>query len=85
MGFWYCSGGAVNLVSPLINYGLGSIQGSIAPSRGTHIKMLRFSAFHDIKPIVQTFPLTAEGLEDAMDKLRRGQVRYRAVLVAEGA
>ncbi|KAF5703630.1 allantoate permease [Fusarium mundagurra] len=29
MGFWYSSAGAVNLVSPLINYGLGSIKGSI--------------------------------------------------------
>jgi MFS family permease len=37
MGFWYCSGGAVNLVSPLINYGLGSIQGSIAGWRILYI------------------------------------------------
>jgi MFS family permease len=30
MGFWYSSSSAVNLVSQLINYGLGSITGSIA-------------------------------------------------------
>lgn len=37
MGFWYSSGGAVNLVSPLINYGLGSIKGSIAGWRILYI------------------------------------------------
>ncbi|EGN98660.1 hypothetical protein SERLA73DRAFT_181230 [Serpula lacrymans var. lacrymans S7.3] len=61
------------------------IQGSITPSRGTHIKMLRFAAFHQIKPIVQTFPMNLEGIEDAMQKLEKGEVRYRAVLVVEGA
>ncbi|KAF5665259.1 allantoate permease [Fusarium circinatum] len=37
MGFWYSSGGAVNLVSPMINYGLGSIKGSIAGWRILYI------------------------------------------------
>jgi predicted MFS family arabinose efflux permease len=37
MGFWYSSSGAVNLVSPLINYGLGSIDGTIAGWRILYI------------------------------------------------
>ncbi|KAG1729614.1 chaperonin 10-like protein [Suillus paluster] len=60
----------------LVNNGL-TLQGSICPSRGTHVKMLRFAALHGIKPIVQEFPLTRTG------KLEKGEVRYRAVLVAE--
>ena len=66
----------------LVENGL-RVQGGICPSRGTHVKMLRFAAFHGIKPISQTFPLTVEGIEEAMEKLDKGKMRYRAVLVAE--
>jgi len=59
------------------------IQGCICPSRGVHVKMLRFAAFHGIKPLIQQFPMSVEGIEDAMTKLGKGQVRYRAVLVVE--
>ncbi|KAG1805977.1 chaperonin 10-like protein [Suillus subaureus] len=60
-----------------------TLQGSICPSRGTHVKMLKFAALHSIKPIVEEFPLTKAGIEKAMGKLENGDVRYRAVLVAE--
>ncbi|KAG1726187.1 uncharacterized protein EDB91DRAFT_1061732, partial [Suillus paluster] len=66
----------------LVNNGL-TLQGSICPSCGTHVKMLRFAALHGIKPIVQEFPLTRTGIEKSMEKLEKGEVRYRAVLVAE--
>ncbi|KAG0700297.1 hypothetical protein DFH29DRAFT_1080778 [Suillus ampliporus] len=66
---------------PLVSKGL-TIQGSFCASRGVHAKMLRFAAVHGIKPITQEFPLTAEGIEGAMAKLDKGEVRYRAVLVA---
>ncbi|KAF9243493.1 chaperonin 10-like protein [Melanogaster broomeanus] len=58
------------------------VQGCICPSRGVHVKMLRFAAFHGIKPITQKFQMGVEGIEDAMKRLDSGQVRYRAVLVA---
>jgi len=58
------------------------VQGCICPSRGVHVKMLRFAAFHGIKPIIQQFQMSVEGIEDAMKKLENGRVRYRAVLVA---
>ncbi|KAG1895332.1 chaperonin 10-like protein [Suillus fuscotomentosus] len=60
-----------------------TLQGSICPSRGTHIKMLRFAALHHIKPIIEEFPLTEAGIEEAIQKLENGEVRYRAVLVAQ--
>ncbi|KAG2340750.1 GroES-like protein [Suillus weaverae] len=66
----------------LVNNGI-TLQGSICPSRGTHVKMLRFAALHGVKPIVQEFPLTEDGIEEAMEKLEKGEVRYRVVLVAE--
>jgi D-arabinose 1-dehydrogenase-like Zn-dependent alcohol dehydrogenase len=66
---------------PLLSKGL-TIQGSFCASRGVHVKMLTFAALHHIKPITQEFPLTVEGIEEAMAKLEKGEVRYRAVLVA---
>ncbi|KAG1849752.1 hypothetical protein F4604DRAFT_1593274, partial [Suillus subluteus] len=66
---------------PLLSKGL-TIQGSFCASRGVHVKMLTFAAIHHIKPITEEFPLTVEGIEEAMDKLEKGEVRYRAVLVA---
>jgi D-arabinose 1-dehydrogenase-like Zn-dependent alcohol dehydrogenase len=53
------------------------------PARNVHNKMLQFAAFHGIKPIIQTFPLNVEGIEEAMHKLEKGQLRYRAVLIAQ--
>ncbi|KIJ66884.1 hypothetical protein HYDPIDRAFT_180557 [Hydnomerulius pinastri MD-312] len=67
---------------PLLLKGM-RIQGTICPSRGIHVKMLRFVAQHKVEPTVQEFPLTVEGIEEAMGKLDKGDVRYRAVLVAE--
>jgi D-arabinose 1-dehydrogenase-like Zn-dependent alcohol dehydrogenase len=42
--------------------------------------MLEFAAKHDIKPTIEKFPLTKQGVIDAMQKLRDGKVRYRGVL-----
>ncbi|KAI6042531.1 NADP-dependent alcohol dehydrogenase [Pisolithus marmoratus] len=61
------------------------IQGGFCPSRALHVKMLRFAALHGIKPVIQKFPLTLEGVQEAIDKLEKGQIRYRGVLVAPGA
>ncbi|KAG2035203.1 chaperonin 10-like protein [Suillus americanus] len=74
-----------NLTFPYMEFVVNGItlQGSICPSRGTHVKMLRFAALHNIRPIVEEFPLTKAGIEKAIEKLESGDVRYRAVLVAE--
>ena len=48
-----------------------------------HRQMLEFAALHSIKPIVMKFPMSEEGIEDAMGTLRDGKMRYRGVLVPQ--
>ncbi len=55
-----------------------SISGSPVGSPGTIATMLDFAARHDIKPVIERFHF--EQANEALDKLRRGKVRYRAVL-----
>lgn len=64
----------------LISKGL-AVQGSLVAPRLLHRKMLEFAALQQIKPIVQEFPMTEEGIEEAMDRLSRNDVYYRAVLI----
>lgn len=59
------------------------IQGSLVAAREIHREMLDFAAYHNIKPINQTFPMTIEGIEEAFATLDSGKMRYRAVLVAQ--
>nr|GAT60609.1 predicted protein [Mycena chlorophos] len=57
------------------------VQGSIVASRASHRRMIEFAARNDIKPIIEKFPMSKAGVEQSMQKLREGKVRYRAVLV----
>ncbi|CAH0058213.1 unnamed protein product [Clonostachys solani] len=57
------------------------IQGSLVASRHSIRTLLDFAARKNIKPTIMTFPLDACGIETAMQKLREGQIRYRAVLI----
>ena len=59
------------------------IQGSLVASRKGIRTLLEFVARHKIVPTVMTFPLTVEGIEEAMQTLREGKMRYRGVLVRE--
>ena len=68
---------------PLLSNGL-RIQGSIVAPRAVHRRMLNFAAFHGIKPIIQKYKLDREGIEKAMADLRKGKMRYRGVLCADG-
>lgn len=43
--------------------------------------MLSFAAKHGVKPQIEKFPMTTEGVTEAMQKLRDGKMRYRGVLV----
>lgn len=45
--------------------------------------MLEFSALHGVKPIIEKFPMTEKGIQEALDKLNDGSMRYRGVLVPE--
>ncbi|SPN99707.1 probable NADP-dependent alcohol dehydrogenase [Cephalotrichum gorgonifer] len=76
------SGDLVIPYLPLLLAGI-RIQGSIVATRAVHREMLAFAALHKIKPVIEKFPMTEEGIKEAMDKLDSGNVRYRAVLVPE--
>ncbi|KAL4861299.1 hypothetical protein BDV12DRAFT_191177 [Aspergillus spectabilis] len=65
-----------------INKGI-KIIGSMIPSRAIHRQMLDFAALHDVRPIVEVFPMNEEKIAEALDKLDMGQITYRAVLVPE--
>lgn len=67
---------------PLLLKGI-RIQGSVVAPRAIHNEMLRFAAVHGIRPVIETFPLTKEGVEGAFEHLDKGQMRYRGVLVAQ--
>jgi uncharacterized zinc-type alcohol dehydrogenase-like protein len=54
----------------------GGIPGSLVETT----QMLTFTARHGIKPIVETFPMA--DANRALDHVRQGKARYRAVLVA---
>ncbi|OAP54667.1 hypothetical protein AYL99_11115 [Fonsecaea erecta] len=58
------------------------IQGSLVAARRIHREMLDFAASHGVKPIIQTFPLTESGVDEAFRTLEEGKMRYRGVLVA---
>lgn len=59
------------------------IQGSVVVSTTEMRKMLKFCALHKITPQIEKFPLNEAGMTDAMARLVEGNVRYRAVLVAQ--
>ena len=67
---------------PLILNGI-TVQGSVVASRYVHNRMLEFAALHKIAPITEKFPLTEDGLEEALDKLANGGMRYRGVLIPQ--
>jgi D-arabinose 1-dehydrogenase-like Zn-dependent alcohol dehydrogenase len=75
-----------NLTIPYMPFLAGElrIQGALVAARDVHRTMLEFSARHGIKPIIERFPMSVKGVEDSMEKLRQGKMRYRGVLVAEG-
>jgi uncharacterized zinc-type alcohol dehydrogenase-like protein len=41
-------------------------------------QMLEFATRHDIKPVIEVFPF--EKVNEALERLRCGQARYRIVL-----
>lgn len=67
---------------PLLVNGL-RVQGGIVSSRQVHRDMLAFAAFHNIKPVKMTFPLTLDGVKQSLQTVEEGKMRYRGVLVVE--
>lgn len=56
------------------------VQASLVASRYIHQRMLAFAALHDIKPIIMKFPMSEQGINEAIEKLQNGGMRYRGVL-----
>jgi D-arabinose 1-dehydrogenase-like Zn-dependent alcohol dehydrogenase len=59
------------------------IQGSVVAARAIHKQMLEFSSRHNIKPMINEFPMTEQGITEAMETLNNGKMRYRGVLVPQ--
>jgi D-arabinose 1-dehydrogenase-like Zn-dependent alcohol dehydrogenase len=76
------SGNLVIPYMPLIDKGI-AVQGSLVATRSVHRQMLAFAAVHGIRPVIQTFPMTEEGIKEALDRLDKGEVKYRAVLLPQ--
>ncbi len=55
-----------------------TVSGSPVGSPATIARMLEFAKRHDIKPVVETYPM--DKVNDALDRLRSGKAHYRIVL-----
>jgi uncharacterized zinc-type alcohol dehydrogenase-like protein len=64
-------------VMPMV-FGRMSISGSPVGGSGDTKLMLQFAAEHDIKPIIEVFPHSQAN--EAIQKVRDGTIRFRAVL-----
>lgn len=60
-----------------------NVHSSLVASRKVHDDMLRFAAEKGIKPAVEEFKMDEEGWKEALERLEKGKVRYRAVLTNE--
>lgn len=60
-----------------------NIQGSLPAAPFLQREMLDFASFHGIRPIIEIFPMSEEGANEAMEKLRLGKMRYRGVLARD--
>ncbi|PYI00458.1 NADP-dependent alcohol dehydrogenase [Aspergillus sclerotiicarbonarius CBS 121057] len=68
--------------NPLVVNGL-RVQGSVVAARQVHRDMLDFAALHGVKPVTMKYPMSVDGVKDAIKTLEAGKMRYRGVLVAQ--
>ncbi|KAB8233198.1 uncharacterized protein BDW43DRAFT_300390 [Aspergillus alliaceus] len=73
----------INLLNPGATTSPLTVQSSIVSARQIHRDMLDFAAFHGIKPVNMSYPLTKDGIEDCLKTLEDGRMRYRGVLVTQ--
>ncbi|KAG9234567.1 chaperonin 10-like protein [Amylocarpus encephaloides] len=60
-----------------------TIVGSCSSSMEEVKQMVQFVVKHHIKPVVEKFPMSVEGITEAFQKLENGKIRYRGVLEVE--
>ncbi|KAF5391202.1 hypothetical protein D9757_003165 [Collybiopsis confluens] len=56
------------------------IIGSVLATRYLQNKMLEFADRNNIQPMVEKFPMTEQGINDAIQRLKDGKMRYRGVV-----
>ena len=59
-----------------------NLHSSLVASRAKHDDMLNFAVHNHIKPSIEKFEMSENGMEQALKKLAAGEMRYRGVLVA---
>ncbi len=71
-----------HLPIPLLSMNLRGIriQGSMIASRQCLRELLEFASQKHITPTIMKFPLSKEGIDEVLQKLRDGEIRYKAVL-----
>ena len=57
--------------------------GSFVANRYFHREMIRFAAERGIRPVIEVLPMTEDAINTAMDRLNKGDVRYRFVLKSQ--
>ncbi|KIY64734.1 NADP-dependent alcohol dehydrogenase [Cylindrobasidium torrendii FP15055 ss-10] len=60
-----------------------NVLGSILASRQGYSDMLDFCGRNKVFPVIEKFPLTRDGVTEAVEKLQSGKMRYRGVLTNE--
>ncbi|KAI9697519.1 MAG: hypothetical protein M1820_007785 [Bogoriella megaspora] len=60
------------------------VQASIVAPRSGYRRMLEFAALHSVRATIERYPLDKGGIERAMQDLRDGKTRYKAILYADG-
>jgi D-arabinose 1-dehydrogenase-like Zn-dependent alcohol dehydrogenase len=60
-----------------------TIKGSLVAGRQIQRNVLEFAAHHRIQPVIEKFPMTVDGINEALQRLRSGEMRYHGVLVAK--
>lgn len=58
------------------------IGGSVIAPRHIHRRMMEFAARNGVKPTVETVEMSEKGLNEAIERLKKNDVRYRFVAVA---
>ncbi|KAL9110373.1 MAG: hypothetical protein Q9227_005104 [Pyrenula ochraceoflavens] len=57
------------------------IQGTVVAPRNVMVKMFDFASRNNVRPMINKFPMTEQGITEAMEALNEGKMRYRGVLV----
>ena len=58
-----------------------NIHSNLVASRAVQDEMLNFAARHGVKPVTEAFEFSEAGFNEAFDKMQKGKLRYRGVLV----